>query len=136
MLRAPGEVVGLARKSSSVDKLYVLWQQTSTEEHPDYAAGRIDLHTGSKDGVRKYTKLDDLTRTIIDSQISGTLEARASVHGDFDASVEWVGISEANNGQLAVVGISLKDQSPVVAPLRKLRPVVNNIGRGRDAETM
>ncbi|EER15167.1 hypothetical protein Pmar_PMAR007913 [Perkinsus marinus ATCC 50983] len=111
VLRAPGEVVGLARKSSSVDKLYVLWQQTSTEEHPDYAAGRIDLHTG-------------------------TLEARASVHGDFDASVEWVGISEANNGQLAVVGISLKDQSPVVAPLRKLRPVVNNIGRGRDAETM
>ncbi|KAF4657287.1 pumilio domain member 4 [Perkinsus olseni] len=111
VLRAPGKVVGLAHKRSNVEKLYVLWQETTTEEHPDYAAGRIDLH-------------------------SGALEARATVHGDFPASVEWAGISAASNGQIALVGVSLKDQSPVVAPLRKLRPVVSNIGRARNAETM
>ncbi|KAF4731645.1 pumilio domain member 4 [Perkinsus olseni] len=48
VLRAPGKVVGLAHKKSNVEKLYVLWQETSTEEHPDYAAGRIDLHSERK----------------------------------------------------------------------------------------
>ncbi|KAF4671819.1 hypothetical protein FOL47_001192 [Perkinsus chesapeaki] len=77
VLRAPGPVIGIAHKESNAEKLYVLWQETSTKEHPDFAAGRIDLRTGA-------------------------LEARVNVNGDFESSVEWVGMSEANNGQIAL----------------------------------